>query len=163
MRAVLPSCPSASMFAQTDPGRCHCLCWAHPQVIYILFQGALPTQDLCHSDQTCQWRAPAGTPALGHLVASHQNHWGHWGCSSWDLPATGKGGGSAFPHCGSTHLPSGSTGAQLARIYSMLNILICCSKVLWAGTWQSISKLKKRIIIKISSSNNNVTTTIISL
>lgn len=33
-------------------------------------------------------------------------------------------------------------GVISPRLYFMLNILICCPKVLWAGTWQSISKLK---------------------
>lgn len=55
----------------------------------------------------CTSRHPCPRPPRG-ITAKPMGLIG--GCSSWDLPTSGKWGGSALPHCGSTHLPSGRTG-----------------------------------------------------
>lgn len=104
---ILPLC----FHACTDrSGRCQYLCWAHPRVIYTQFQGALPTQDLCHWVQ-----AHSGVHQQAPLPGTSWHHTNTLGSPEAAPPGiSGKWGGSALPHCRSMCVPSGRTGVQLA-------------------------------------------------
>lgn len=90
--------------------------------------------------------ALAGSHALGHIEGSPQNP---WGSPQAALPGICLPVGSGEAQSSHTSPLRQDWGAVSPRLYFMLNALICCSKVLWASTWQSTSQLKK--IIKIAA------------
>lgn len=141
VRAVLPCCPSASTPVQAGPGRCHC--WAHPQVIHIRFQGALPhrTSVTWHKHTSgVHQQAPMPWATSWHHSKTHGAHRRLLVLGSayqWEVGRLSSP--TLWVH---TSPLRQDWGVISPRLYFMLNILICCPKVLWAGTWQSISKLK---------------------